>query len=96
MSPTLFVTGMVRSGTPPVREFLDECPDLVVAYQPFHRFLVDLKQRFLDTLEKRVRRNACERFLPRPGAASDHAAANAHSLLPETMSPSLPDSRQRA
>lgn len=48
MSQPLFVTGMMRSGTTLAQMLLDGHPDVMVAYQPFHRFLVDVKQRFLD------------------------------------------------
>lgn len=48
MSTLLLVTGMMRSGTSLVQALLDGLPEAVVAYQPFHQFLVDVKQLFLD------------------------------------------------
>lgn len=44
----VFVTGMLRSGTTLAQTLMTNHPDMLVAYQPFHQFYVDVKRLFLE------------------------------------------------
>lgn len=67
MPAQVFVCGMLRSGTSLAQVLLANHPDMVVAYQPFHQFHVDIKRLFLDE-------HGLERKLPLDdGAPGRHA-----------------------
>lgn len=48
MSGSVFVSGMLRSGTSLAQTLLTNHPDVLIAYQPFHQLYVEVKQLFLD------------------------------------------------
>jgi hypothetical protein len=45
---SLFVTGMLRSGTSLIQVLLTNHPQIFVAYQPYFQFYVSVKQQFLE------------------------------------------------
>ena len=54
---SLFLSGMLRSGTSLIQTLLTNHPELFVAYQPYHQFYLDCRREFLKI-------HGLQKFLP--------------------------------